>query len=178
MRSFNRQDYVMRQCNEYIRIQKDEHNGIGDKDIHNLEIMMYSIMPRSYWFKRGCISTLRKAIKAMTKKDAWISVKSRLPEEDEYVLIWVDGDCQVARIEKGISIADREKMKNGELPDPCETVWNRSDGYHEVRRSKLYCGADEHGNNLVPYRWKANGGPMEWFGQEVTHWMPLPEGPN
>ena len=69
MRSFNRQDYVLRRCEEEMRILKDEHNGIGDKDIHNLEVMMYSIMPRSYWFKRGCISTLRKAIKAMTKKD-------------------------------------------------------------------------------------------------------------
>lgn len=107
----------------------------------------------------------------------WISVNSCLPEEDRYVLIWVGGECQVARITHGISMADREKMKNGELPDPPVGGWCRSEGWTETPRSRVYMDADEFGNNLVPYRWKANGGPMEWFGQEVTHWMPLPSGP-
>ena len=99
----------------------------------------------------------------------WISVKDRLPEENEYVLIWCIGEIQVARIEKGISEEERAKMKRGELPDP------------EIRRgrkrSSCYFGCDVQGNNEVPYRWEANGGPMDWFGQDVTHWMPLPQPP-
>ena len=52
----------------------------------------------------------------------WISVKDRLPEENEYVMIWC-GECQIARIEKGISEEQRNAMKRGELDDPCETGW-------------------------------------------------------
>jgi hypothetical protein len=36
---------------------------------------------------------------------------------------------------------------------------------------------DVHGNNLVPYCWYSNYGPGKWFGQEVSHWMELPEPP-
>ena len=58
----------------------------------------------------------------------WISVKDRLPEENKYVMIWC-GECQVARIEKGISEEQRKAMKRGELDDPCETGWALSSGY-------------------------------------------------
>lgn len=61
-------DYVIRDCEESIRILKDEMNGIGDKDIHNLELLLYSIRPHSYFWRRGCISSLRKAIKALEKE--------------------------------------------------------------------------------------------------------------
>ena len=61
-------DYVIRECEEGIRIIKDEIAGIGDKDIHNLELILYSIKPHSYWWRRGCISSLRKAIKALEKE--------------------------------------------------------------------------------------------------------------
>ena len=110
------------------------------------------------------------------RKQEWISVDERLPEEDEYVLIWV-GKVQVARIEKGISEETRQKMKNGDLLDPVETVFSPNEGMKSIHRSALYKPADVFGNNQVPYVWKANGGPMEWFGQSVTHWMPLPEPP-
>ena len=33
------------------------------------------------------------------------------------------------------------------------------------------------GNNETKYSWVAPQGPMSWFGQEVSHWMPLPEPP-
>lgn len=110
------------------------------------------------------------------RKQEWISVEERLPEENEYVLIWVD-KVQVARIEKGISEETRQKMKNGELPDPAEMCFNPTEVIKSIPRSALYRAADVFGNNKVPYIWKANGGPMEWFGQCVTHWMPLPEPP-
>lgn len=63
-----RKDYAIRECEESIKILKDEMSGIGDKDIHNLELILYSIKPYSYWWRRGCISSLRKAIKALKKE--------------------------------------------------------------------------------------------------------------
>ena len=109
-------------------------------------------------------------------KPEWISVEERLPEEGKYVIVWV-GSAQVARIEKGITEEDRQKMKNGEVEDRIEYGWSQSTGFMPLKRSNLYKACDVHGNNRVPYCWKANGGPMEWFGQNVTHWMPLPEPP-
>lgn len=67
-------------------------------------------------------------------------------------------------------------MKNGELPDP-EEFCLVADKIITLRRSQRYRSGDVWGNNLVPYYWKADGGPMEWFGQNITHWMPLPEPP-
>lgn len=106
----------------------------------------------------------------------WISVEDRLPEENEYVMIWC-GECQIARIEKGISEEQRNAMKRGELDDPYETGWTLSSGYFTLKRSQSYKACDEQGNNRVPYCWYANGGPMKWFGQEVTHWAYLPPPP-
>lgn len=106
----------------------------------------------------------------------WISVKERLPESGEYVLVWC-GNVQVARIEKGISMTERKAMQAGVLDDPAEPGWCASEGWRSHKRSNLFRECDEWGNNLVPYHWYANGGPMSWFGQDVTHWMPLPEPP-
>ena len=64
----SRKDYTIRECSESIRILKDEMNGLGDKDIHNLELILYSIKPHSFWWRRGCISSLRKAIRALKKE--------------------------------------------------------------------------------------------------------------
>ena len=61
-------DYDIQECEETIRILRDESLGLGDKDIHNLELILYSIKPYSRWWLRGCISSLRKAIKALKKE--------------------------------------------------------------------------------------------------------------
>lgn len=58
-------EYEERSLREQERIIKDEIHGVGDRDIHNLELIMYSIRPGSLWFNRGCISSIRKAIKAI-----------------------------------------------------------------------------------------------------------------
>jgi hypothetical protein len=112
----------------------------------------------------------------------WISVADHLPKETKedgkplYVLIWC-GSCQIARIKKGISEEERAAMKCGKIPDPYEYGWSASTGTIKYKRSDVYKGYDVHCNNLVPYRWYAPGGPMDWFGQEVTHWAYLPDGP-
>lgn len=102
------------------------------------------------------------------------SVSERLPDEGEYVLIWC-GTWQVATIRKGISEEERASMKRGETPDPEEYCWSGNTGLIKCKRSSLYKECDANGNNLVPYRWYANGGPMKWFGQDVSYWAYLPE---
>ena len=132
-------------------------------------------------FSEPVTTYAKLAIEALKKENGvtvqeWIPVDDRLPEENEYVMIWC-GECQIARIEKGISEEQRNAMKRGELDDPYETGWTLSSGYFTLKRSQSYKACDEQGNNRVPYCWYANGGPMKWFGQEVTHWAYLPHPP-
>lgn len=101
----------------------------------------------------------------------WINTKDKLPEEGKYVLArhnrgnWVDStdqenvNCIVVKLVRGISIEEREKMKKGELPQTLE-------------RSQVYKAEDEYGNNIMPYNWQMFG-PDSFFGQTITHWMPI-----
>lgn len=64
----NRRDYLLREFRETQRILNTENSDADyDKDIHNLELILYSIKPNSLWWKRGCIRSLRRAIKALKK---------------------------------------------------------------------------------------------------------------
>lgn len=107
----------------------------------------------------------------------WVKPEDYLPEEEKDVLIFDGSRMYVARVLKGISEEDRQKMKKGELPDPVSIVWSLSTGYKEIHRSMLYNSADVHGNNRVPYCWEANAGQMKWFGQDVMYWSELPKSP-
>jgi len=125
----------------------------------------------------------------MIENQNWTAVSKELPPEGEYVLIhlnknnWGDQSdpkgvyYKVAALEKGISLADREQMKAGELPDPADAI-----GYIELdgrlkmsitKRSDTYAGADEGHNNERPYQW-VEFGPGKYFGQEVDYWMRIP----
>lgn len=128
----------------------------------------------SICISQNCASIFYKL--GYRKQSEWISVEDRLPEEGKYVLVFSDS-IQVARIEKGITEEQREKMKNGELPDLEEPCFAGNIGFRMLRRSNLYRSADVFGNNLVPYCWRVRGAPAELFGQRVSHWMPLPELP-
>ena len=103
----------------------------------------------------------------------WISCEEGLPKDGECVLAWAGGSVDVVRFEMGISQETREKMKKGEIPDPIEYVWCLADGYKPHKRSDSYCRSDEGWNNQKPYCWVH--APMEYFGQDVKAWMPLPE---
>jgi hypothetical protein len=110
-------------------------------------------------------------------KQRWIQVADdSLPDEGEEVLVY-DGCYRIAKIEKGISVNERERMKRGEIPDPEEWGWNVAEGYFRVRRSESYKACDEQGNNEKPYCWRADNGRGTLFGQNVKYWMPLPEPP-
>lgn len=118
----------------------------------------------------------------------WIDATKDLPPEGEYVLVhltknnWIDPtDAKglyftVAKLERGISKAEREKMKSGELPEQPAYAWEMPSAQPQLitcKRSSVYIGADEHNNNLRPYQW-ATFGPAKYFGQEVDYWMRIP----
>ena len=44
-------------------------------------------------------------------------------------------------------------------------------------RGITFTESDEHANNEKPYNWKVDG-PGSYFGQHVTHWMPIPDSPD
>ena len=98
----------------------------------------------------------------------WISVEDALPDEGPFVLVLVrtvrdsrdehGSRHRVMRIRKGLTAEER---KAAEVKQ----------GY-----SRPYGNADQHENNRVPYKWQ-DAGACNSFGQEVTHWMPLPEPP-
>jgi hypothetical protein len=118
----------------------------------------------------------------------WRDTAKELPPENKYVLArhnrgtWHDStdqenvNCVLVKLVRGITEEDRVKMKSGELPDPVSQGWCLSDGVKEHKRSNVYRSEDVHGNNLVPYYWKSFG-PDSFFGQTITHWMPLPPAP-
>ena len=115
----------------------------------------------------------KNAYERNERNSQWIPCEERLPENGQYVIGWCNGHINIVRFEAGISMEDREKMKNGELKDPIITIWCRADGTTEAKRSELYNRSDEFGNNEKPYCWV--NGQMEYMGQYVTAWMPLPE---
>lgn len=86
----------------------------------------------------------------------WINAEDRLPNNDEKVLIYDElyKEINVAIFRQGRTKTELAQMKN-----------------------TVITSADEDGNNKKPYMWYGVQSFMQWFGQRVTHWMPLPEPP-
>ena len=97
----------------------------------------------------------------------WISVKDKLPENNQRVLIW-NGGVDVATFKRGISEVEREKMKAGEIPDWEEEGRCGTMGYITLKRSSIYKAYDEWANNLPPYGWDVGFSVL--FGQNVDYW--------
>lgn len=77
----------------------------------------------------------------------WIRTSDRLPEHGERVLI-----CSANKV-------------HGSCVAGVQVAVYRAGKYLKI------------GNNKTTYVWDAPCGPMSWFGQDVTHWMPLPDPP-
>ena len=96
--------------------------------------------------------------------DWWISCDEQLPENRQLVIIYAPkaqmSKINICRFEKGISAKEREELRL--LGD---------------ERGRAFSGADEHANNRKPYKWNVQG-PGSYFGQDVTHWMPIPDSPD
>lgn len=78
----------------------------------------------------------------------WISVKDKLPELKQRVIVFLDAETAVLA-EVG--------------------------GKRVLVEAVNFVADANGGNNQKPYAWEE--GPMKHFGQNVTHWMPIPEPP-
>lgn len=103
----------------------------------------------------------------------WLNSDKELPSDNEKVLVVYGDEIKTAIFEKGISAEEREKMKNGEMPDFTEGGWCLSEGYKLYKRSTIIKGCDEDGNNLRPYCWRIDGHTV--FGQNIKYWAFFPD---
>lgn len=87
----------------------------------------------------------------------WIDIKTRLPEDNQRVHIVTINGYNWRKGEEGIISYDTANFRKGKIPKKGEPI----------------SGEDQHGNNLVPYRW--TNGPMNWFGQDVLYWKLVTE---
>ena len=85
----------------------------------------------------------------------WINIEDELPNDKEVVLIKTNEQNVFGH--------------NGELMQLHIATFVKGKTKEELENSKTFCGADEWGNNLRPYRWDGDG-PCDWFGQEVEYW--------
>jgi hypothetical protein len=85
----------------------------------------------------------------------WISVRDRLPEHEQIVLIHEPNNnvFGYGNVRVRMHVA---QFIRGRVPGPGETIRH----------------ADQWGNNQVPYIWEGDG-PCSWNGQEVTHWAEI-----
>ena len=101
----------------------------------------------------------------------WISIKDRLPEHGQHVLVWEDR-FNVFPFPRGSGGDDGEgRVRMGDA-----VFWSGQVGWDEMtaERQKLWKNADDY---------RSMNGWDEWSGQgpcsfgDVTHWMPLPPPP-
>jgi hypothetical protein len=106
----------------------------------------------------------------------WIKVTDRLPEEGKSVLGWVKGRTHPVRLKKGLSKKTRQAMLDGDIPMEYNECFMGHGGVLKSKRTSIFSFYDEEGNNKRAYGWDGEG-PFQFFGQDVTHWMELPEPP-
>ena len=88
----------------------------------------------------------------------WKKVETELPKDGEVVLAWTINNPLVGHEEHPEIVRFVQGKVIGDKPD-------------------TICHGDQYGNNLRPYCWDALGGPMSWFGQNVSHWQQAPTTP-
>jgi hypothetical protein len=105
---------------------------------------------------------------SMSLSDWWISCDDALPKHNQLVVTYAPesqmSKVNICEFKKGISKEERKQMSGGYA-------------YVDTERARRIKVGDEDGNNRKPYCFKVSGGPGQYFGQEVTHWMPLPSDP-
>ena len=93
----------------------------------------------------------------------WIPLSELTPEHKQLIIVYAPNSqmnkVNICQFLKGISKEERQEMSGSE-------------------RARTIQFGDEDGNNKRPYAFKVHMGPGQYFGQEVTHWMPLPAKPN
>lgn len=89
----------------------------------------------------------------------WVDCSVLLPDDKQKVLIFVCNPNSYDYSNEPDTIFTAH-FRKGKLP----------------KNGEIIEFADQHGNNHVPYRWDGPG-PIDWFGQDVSHWMTLPPEP-
>ncbi len=107
----------------------------------------------------------------------WINVKDKLPNDQEKVIIVSGNEIEYVKFQKGISKAEREQMRRGEIDNPTVEGWGPISGYTKYKRSESYRAADEDGNNKKPYCWYVSSAGTNINGQDVTWWAYEPNLP-
>ena len=107
----------------------------------------------------------------------WINVEDKLPKDQEKVIIVSGNKIEYVKFQKGISKAEREQMKRGEIENPIVKGWGPVSGHVEYKRSDSYRAADEDGNNKKPYCWYVSSAGANINGQDVTWWAYEPNLP-
>lgn len=92
----------------------------------------------------------------------WISVKDRLPDHGDAVLVRRIGDNWYC--DHTLADGSKEKIWRWQA---CR--FERGRTADEVAKSRYFTWPDQEGNNLVPYGW-SEFGPGKLFGQDVSHW--------
>jgi hypothetical protein len=112
----------------------------------------------------------------------WIDVNESLPDPCEEVLIFTkEGRYQIAIFQKGMSLKEREQMKNGEIPT---TYVNQTDYIVEskefvtttIPRYEVFYFIDERDGSPDRYYWEATNN-IDYVNREVSHWCRLPTEP-
>lgn len=93
----------------------------------------------------------------------WILVEERLPENGVRVLIYTPNTNLYGPANAPVHVFAMRLCKGKTLK--------------EVVAQSVICTGDEWGNNRRPYCWLCENGGHAW-GQDVSHWMPLPEPPD
>ena len=96
-------------------------------------------------------ATTEKDQKNIIPMEEWISVKDSLPNDDEKVIILLDGND----IETATFIRGRDRK--------------------DIKSSSSVTQADQYGYNTVRYAWDI--GAIALYGQRVSFWMHLPKLP-
>jgi hypothetical protein len=127
--------------------------------------MVYKIKNMKHLKKYRIFENINTEEISWSLSDWWIPVEEQLPKDGEVVIVYFGNQntrskISIVRFEKGISKQEREDLKES-----------------NPERFRTYKSSDEDGNNKRPYIWK-NLGPGSYFGQEATHWMPLPGTPD
>lgn len=80
----------------------------------------------------------------------WNKINEKLPNDNQYILVWYENSIYTVRFEKG--------------------VWNE-----ECKKHNRYCGSDQDSNNALPYVFSVCHSPMTLFGQDVLYWAEIPQ---
>lgn len=130
-----------------------------DSHFRELDIEAVDVYPHQYELSALCYKAMLAAAPEYTQSP-WISTDDHLPYDGQRVFIKTN---------------ETHVHAGGKIVNIRSANFYKGKTKEEVELTKSCCFHDQDGNNLKPYAWQE--GPLTWFGQTVTHWMPNIEAP-